>query len=210
MKSLKASLFFDGSNVFAETERLVLRKPIESEMLDYMDAFSTISPGLAQWYKNNEKALAFYWDSVNSEETLYCTVSSKEDGRFIGYCAIDKLDTDPIELGINLLNEYQNRGIGTESISALIDGFERIAGPTEFVAKIEAENARSQRMFRKLGFKPAGIDAFLIKEPELLRQFEDSRIDEIDDSIRALAEEFGVEPRKLLSHLLVFVRTREK
>ncbi len=210
MKSLKASLFFDGSNVFAETERLVLRKPIESEMLDYMDAFSTISPGLAQWYKNNEKALAFYWDSVNSKETLYCTVSSKEDGRFIGYCAIDKLDTDPIELGINLLNEYQNRGIGTESISALIDGFERIAGPTEFVAKIEAENARSQRMFRKLGFKPAGIDAFLIKEPELLRQFEDSRIDEIDDSIRALAEEFGVEPRKLLSHLLVFVRTREK
>lgn len=86
---------------------------------------------------------------------------------------------------------------------------ERIVGPSEFIARIEADNQRSQHMLRKLGFKPAGIDTFIIREPEELEKFEEVRLDEINDNIRALAKEFNVEPRKLLSHLLVFKRERQ-
>lgn len=65
-------------------------------------------------------------------------------------------------------------------------------------------------MFRKLGFLPAGIDTFLIDDPEMLAKFEEMQLDRIDDSLCALAEEFGVAPRKLLSHLLVLKRSRSQ
>ena len=103
-----------------------------------------------------------------------------------------------------MLGDYQARGVGPEAMIAFMLGFEEIVGPTGFVAKIEATNGNSQRMFRRLGFKPAGIDAFLSEDLQELRCFEDRRLSSIDEAICSLAEEFGVEPRTLLSHVLVF------
>ena len=96
--------------------------------------------------------------------------------------------------------------LGTMATAAFMQGFEEIAGPTEFLARIESRNSRSQHMFRKLGFIPAGIDAFLIDDPGMLEKLEEMQLDCIDANLRTVAEEFGVEPRVLLSHLLVFKR----
>ena len=74
------------------------------------------------------------------------------------------------------------------------------------MARIESRGSRSQHMFRKLGFIPARIDTFLIDDPGMLEKLEEMQLDRIDAHLRAVAEEFGVEPRVLLSHLLVFKR----
>ena len=81
------------------------------------------------------------------------------------------------------------------------------SGVTPFIAKIDPQNIGSQKMFRRLGFVPWGIDTHFINDPAILEGFEEERLEElggIPEELCSLAEEFGVEPRKLLSHVLVF------
>lgn len=204
MSGLNSSMFFDDEGIFAKTERLVLRAPIDDDLNRYIDAFGGPYPILAREYRIDERLRNFYWEGVKGPHSLYCSICLRESSAFCGYCAVEKLSLEPTELSINLLGEFQAKGIGPEAISALMRVFEEVSGRHFFKVRIEAENENSQRMFRRLGFVPAGIDTFIIKDPDELERFEDARLDSIDDSICALADEFGVEPRKLLSHVLVF------
>lgn len=54
----------------------------------------------------------------------------------------------------------------------------------------------------KLGAIPDGIDEFLIHSEEDLRRIEEEYAEYIDDRMLKLAKKFGVEPEKLLSHVL--------
>lgn len=84
---------------------------------------------------------------------------------------------------------------------------QKVTGSAAFIAKIDPENVNSQKVFRRLGFTPEGIDALFIRDSDDLRRFEDMRLQdlgEIPEGLLGLAEEFGVEARKLLSHVLVF------
>lgn len=201
---LVSSMFFNEGGVFAETERLALRAPLDADMGKYVDAFGEANPGLANWYRLNEEAMPGYWECVKDENSLYCSICARTNGSFLGYCSVEDLASSPFELGINLLGDCQARGVGPEAMRAFMLGLEEVVGPTGFVAKIEVANGNSQRMFRRLGFKPAGIEAFLTEDPQVQRSLEEARLSSIDEAICALAEEFGVEPRTLLSHVLVF------
>lgn len=62
-------------------------------------------------------------------------------------------------------------------------------------------------MFRRLGFVPWGIDTLFIDDSAILEGLEEERLEElggIPEELCGLAKEFDVEPRKLLSHVLVF------
>ena len=71
-------------------------------------------------------------------------------------------------------------------------------------AKIDAENYASQRLFEKLGATPYGIAEHMLHKEEDIIRCEEENLDEIDDKLIQLAEKFGVEPRKLLSHVLEY------
>lgn len=204
---LKSTLFFDSDGVLARTARLVLRAPAHGDLMSYVDAFGSSNPLIAKQYRINEKLQRLYWEGVMGEGSLYCSICARESGRFFGYCAVEDLGVRPFEIGVNLLAEYQAQGFGPEAVAAFMTAFRQVAGDVAFVARIEAENANSQKMFRRLGFAPAGIGTFIIKDPADLERFEQMRLDElggIPEGLKGLADEFDVEPRKLLSHLLVF------
>lgn len=208
MQDLSAMMFFDESGVLTCTERLVLRAPADEDKLKYVDTFGSIHPLLAAEYRRNAALMQSYWEeSVKGEASLCCSICMKDGGDFVGYCSVEKLSKRPLEVGINLLPEFQAYGFGPEAISAFMESIQRAAGPMDFIALIEPENVNSQKLFRRLGFKPERIATLFIKDPDDLRRFEDIRLQglgEIPEGLLDLAEEFGVEPRKLLSHVLVF------
>ena len=195
--------FFDAEGVFAKTSRLILRKPQKKDVVFYVETFDD---GLRRAYsrddKNGLRLREGYWDDICDGTSLFVTIV--ENDRVCGFCCIEKLDATPTEIGIRLRPVFRGNGIGTEAVAAFIDGMRRMVGPADFIAKIGSDNTASQRLFRKLGFVPAGISTFIIKDPDFLHRFEESHLDLIDDHTRALAKEFGVEPRMLLSHVLVF------
>ncbi|WP_293825915.1 GNAT family N-acetyltransferase [uncultured Parolsenella sp.] len=191
----------------ARTERLALRHPKDEDLPLFIDSFSGRYPLLAKEYRRSEELRLSYWEGVQGESSLHCSICARENGEFMGYCCVEDLNGQDAEVGINLLERFQARGFGPETIVAFMDAFQRVAGPSSFIAKIDPENLNSQKMFRRLGFLPGGIDTVFIKDPDMLRQFEEMRLGElggVPERLRALAKEFGVEPRKLLSHALVF------
>lgn len=209
MRDLRASLFFDADGVLARTERLVLRCPMDEDMMKYIDAFGGPCPLLAREYRRNEELRTDYWRGVQGEDSLYCSICTKETGEFVGHCAIERLKRPHPEIAINLLEGFQARGFGPEAVQAFMEAFENVVGAVPFIAKIDPQNACSQKMFRRLGFVPWGIDTLFINDPAILEGLEEEQLEElggIPEELCSLAEEFGVEPRKLLSHVLVFRR----
>ena len=69
---------------------------------------------------------------------------------------------------------------------------------------VAVDNYPSQQLCKKIGGIPNGIVALILKDPKLQEIFEENNLDMIDDHLRAVADEFKVEPRKLLSHFLEY------
>lgn len=213
MSDLKASAFFD-EGVMVQTERIILRRSEDSDLMKYIDAFGSSKPLLAKEYRLNETLRQLYWKGVKEDEDpLYCSICDKNNGEFIGYCTVEELNRQPYEVGINLLKSFQAKGFGSEAMAAFISTFQRVSESATFIAKIEPGNVNSQKMFRRIGFVPDSIDAFIIKDFGSLELFEQMRLEElggIPENLQRLAKEFSVDPRKLLSHVLVFKRPAER
>ena len=79
-----------------------------------------------------------------------------------------------------------------------------ILGINQFRVRIDPGNHASQKMFEKLGAIPNGISEFLIHDKATLEKCEEGNLHLIDADTISLAEKFGVEPRKLLSHILEY------
>ena len=73
-----------------------------------------------------------------------------------------------------------------------------------FIAAVESDNHISQRLMYKLGGVPGGIRKSIYLEKESVKDFEKDNIELLDSRIIQVAENFGVEPVKLLSHVLLF------
>ena len=90
------------------------------------------------------------------EETLWWTylLVHQEDARLIGTCGY-KGPPSPegmVEIGYEVADAYQGRGLATEAAAALIDHAVRQAGVSGIVAHTLAEENASVNILRKFGF----------------------------------------------------------
>lgn len=85
----------------------------------------------------------------------------------------------------------------------LMDEFSRITGEHVFRSRVEVDNYASQALHRKLGAVQNGMSEFLLHGEEIIKyQKENQHL--IDDNIRKLAADFGVEPIEILGHVLEY------
>ena len=100
--------------------------------------------------------------------------------------------------------QWTNRGIGYSTIHAMLDALKRRLGVTSYRVRIEPSNTASQRLFEKLGATPNGISEFLLHGAEKLEKYEEVNLSSVTEQLSAVAQRFGVAPRKLLSHVLEY------
>ena len=131
-------------------------------------------------------------------------MSIVKEGVYIGYCGIKNTAQEPWEIAIEIHRDWTKNGVGPVAISAMLDAIKARLGITEFRVRIDPGNTASQKMFERLGAVPNGISSYLIDDPSIIEQCEENNLHLIDDAVIALAEKFGVEPRKLLSHILEY------
>ena len=88
------------------------------------------------------------------------------DGRVVGHAMLVP-DDDAYELAIFVLDEYQNAGIGTELLTALLG-----AGQSEGIERVwltvERWNAAARALYQKVGFETVGTESFELKMSALL------------------------------------------
>lgn len=106
---------------------------------------------------------------VNESEKIFC-IAATDNNKIIGTCGIDFI-ADKIKmrhragLGIGLLKDYTNIGLGTILLNKCIDtarknGFEQIE------LEVYEDNSRAFHLYQKSGFKVTGVipRAFKLKD----------------------------------------------
>lgn len=127
---------------------LTLRELRKSDRTLYLKAGSC-EPG-CEMLCLDETSANIMWSLAFCGKGKRVTYVIEEEGEFCGYCSVESGDTP--EIGICLLEKFQNRGIGSRSIKLL---WEQISAERPqlgyFVARVELENEKSRRMFERLG-----------------------------------------------------------
>ncbi len=154
--------------------------------------------------KNQERE----WQSmIQEDDYIYCFVLKKENHKFIGYCALSGIKQGINEISIEILKTYTHQGYGKRIIRLFVSTLKERVFLDKFIAVIAPENSISQRLFETLGAVPSGIRLSVWLRDlngELALKFEENHKDMITEQMIALAKKFSVEPRKLLSHNLVY------
>ncbi len=118
-------------------------------------------------------------------------------GKIVGGIYDDRLLVKPIKSAISYMP--------TATYELPYDGAKEmlLVGEHVFRSRVEVDNYASQALHRKLGAVPNGMSEFLLHGEEIIKyQNENQHL--IDDNIRKLAADFGVEPIEILGHVLEY------
>ncbi len=97
---------------------------------------------------------------VRIEQGKEISVVAEVDGRVVGNSEVIRGEVDDISangrLGIALAKGYRGIGMGTEMLRSLIE-LSRDAGLKTLQLEVFSTNPRAQALYRKVGFKRAGL-----------------------------------------------------
>lgn len=146
--------------------------------------------------KDMQKTLLAIEKVMNRED-----ISESEKKR-LSIEIIDK-KLEELKQAIELLAEHCNKGYGFRAVSTFLPAVSKLTGKNQYQALVEVDNLPSQRLMENLGARLIDIyDYAFHGDEEKAAAFEESHLDRITDRIIELANQIGVEPRKLLSHVL--------
>ena len=161
----------------------LLRSPKEEDVestLEYLlisagdtDFILRYSEECGKYTPEGEKKLFEQKNESSNEAMIMCVV----DGKVVGNCEISFFKgmktKHRASIGIALISEYWNQGIGTKMFEEMI----RLAENREDVLQIELEfvegNARARHLYEKMGFRITGVrpNAIRLKDGTLLNEY---------------------------------------
>ena len=188
-----------GENILVK-KNFVLRKVNETDKEFYISLQKETS--LVKFMLKEEAYRNLIWKEHTQYKSLICTIVI--DDEYVGYCGINNTASEKWEISIELMSKWRGRGIGYDSLNVMLREIKRRLEVKEFYVKIDPENYASQRLFEKLGAVPESISEFMLYDEEDKRRCEEENLHLLDDRLNEVAEKFGVEPRKLLSHVLEY------
>lgn len=187
--------------LLAENNNILL-KAVSEDQKDYLLSVSYECSFLKHEFEN-ETYRKYLWEEFTRENVANYCIYTKDTNDFVGYCGIKNLTQEIPELEIELLSKYRKHGYGFQALSLLMDQFSKITGENVFRSRVEVDNYASQFLHRKLGAVPNGMSEFLLHGKEIIKyQKENQHL--VDDNIRKLAADFGVEPVEILGHVLEY------
>ncbi len=196
---LKNDFWYDGVVTCADCS-IILRRVVASDREGFLGLQREYS--LLKSMLEEESYCTLVWNEHLEDKALMLTI--EKNGEYLGYCGIKNTSQVPWEIAIELQPQWTKQGIGGHAIAAMLNAIKTRLGVTAFRVRIDPGNTASQKMFERLGAVPNGISEFIVHDPSLIEKCEEENLHLIDGTVIALAERFGVEPRKLLSHILEY------
>ena len=135
-----------------ETERLILRRYQESDLMDLYEYLSdpqvvAFEPYRPQTLEEVRENLAW---RISTEEMI--AVERKDTGKMIGNVYLGKRDFDALEIGFVFRADHWGRGYAKESCQKLIDLAFR-QGVHRIYAECDPQNENSWGLLEGLGFQ---------------------------------------------------------
>ena len=201
VRAFDRTIFPNYGEVLGQNNKVILRVIQSIEKDDYLSLSYDYSC-LKSDFKE-EKFKQELWKDFMSENAFVCTIIDRATGSYVGYCSIKDLCKSDWEIAIELKPERCHKGYGTEALSLFMKKVACITGNRFFRVRVDIDNYASQALMRKLGAYPNGVSDFLLRGEDL-EKFKTENIDMIDDRIRAVADEFCMEPEDILGQVLEY------
>lgn len=137
-----------GDAIFANTDRLVLKRVNEQDRDDYLRVNAFMGVSLGDDRKKFEDAC---WEKVRNGPDIMFSIFEKATGNYIGNCQYILGNSDVIELGITLDDAFQHKGYGYEVSSTLVETALNRTQVPYVVWRTRRMNVVSQRLAEHLG-----------------------------------------------------------
>lgn len=186
-------------DILAEDDMVVLKMFHAEEFNSYMEVLFARNTAKAI-YKDEQFRLRF-WEEFLKDYFVTASIYDKESQKFVGYCSINDIREDDWEIAIELKTEYRQQGYGYRALNLFIKKLTELTGHRFYRACIDLDNHASQKLFKKIGAYPDGIGEYLLHGDDLAK-FQKENMKSITDDIRAVAEEFCMEPEDILGYVL--------
>ena len=121
----------------------------ESDKENYGKLISE-SDNLSNPYYTIEKMTDILWDSIiHGNDYTFAIFDNKND--FCGKISLHNPENNYPEIGIELLQEYRNRGIAKRAVQLLITEAQKKANKQYYLVRISIDNKHSRHVFEKMG-----------------------------------------------------------
>ena len=152
---------FDASGIFLQTEHYTLRRISSEEKKHYELLAQGEQPDFLQ-PSGDVSALA--WEELLACDHLTCSILERATGAFCGFCQLQWVFSDTPELGIDLLPEYQKKGVALEVLPPFLTQAKKQLHNEYFYSKIKKNNIPSQKLAEKIGGICIGTKSLLPKD----------------------------------------------
>ena len=156
-----------GNEIEKNPRRSGMKQLFESDHISFVEVSELLVKdylGMVNDYENvnrfiggkkkaftEEQELTWVREKLEEKAPVYSMIE-KKSGRFIGNIEFMGLSETEAELGIAITGEMQNRGFGTEAVSAMVQyGFDYFGLKRVFL-RTNPDNARAFHVYEKCGF----------------------------------------------------------
>lgn len=105
----------------------------------------------------NETRIREWLDRILTDDAV--NVTAWTENRLVGHATLVPDGAEEYELAIFVLGEYQQSGIGTKLITALLGAGED-QGVEQVWLSVERWNTAARALYRKVGFEPSKTESF--------------------------------------------------
>ncbi len=187
--------------IVASGDKIILGVIKDEEKVKYI-AVSKAHSFTKTMYEKEEFCESVWGDFI-SGDGFVCSIYTKDNGEYVGYCSIKNLAKEEWELAIELMPEDCHKGYGTEALNLLMEFVHKLTGRRFFRARVAVDNHASQGLMRKLGATPNGISEYLLHGDEI-KIFQEENKDMITDEVREVADEFCMDAEDILGYALEY------
>jgi RimJ/RimL family protein N-acetyltransferase len=189
--------------VFAEGNGLLLR-PCHADDARFYNAVHRQWSPFGRNYPPEETMLPALRQELTNDNAFFCVVQRRADGAEMGYVALKDTTRAVWEVAMEFDRQFCYQGYGGRALQLFVRQVGIVTGRTQFQALVEVDNAACQHCLRKIGAKFVGLYNYAFEDEAAAEEFETENLALIGDQLYTLAAQLGVEPRKLLSHVLEY------
>lgn len=136
--------------VFTEDESYLLCRYEEKDRKLY-DKIWEETFGQSPVLNDTELKIKLWQDVLFDKNKLQLKIIHKKTGNYVGEVMVMNLDSEMPELGIQILKEYQGKGIGSRIMKNFIDQLKSILPVEAFLVKISSDNHICRKLFENMG-----------------------------------------------------------
>ena len=171
-----------------ENDRFFIR-PVTAADKDQFMRIQQENSEMGKAYEEEHFRESFWEKILYSEDDIYMVIYLKKDSQHIGNCSFQNVNTQTIEIGIDLDKTMQSQGLGTGVVMLLVEYLKSNTSGQRFQIKTKSNNIPCQIMIEKAGGTKIGKEA--------------TEFDRVMDSMIPTLEKYGMveqvdEIRKLL------------